>query len=172
MKQDSSKSLRINDQIKAKEVRVIDENGQMLGVFNVPEAIKLAEAAGLDLVEVSPNAEPPACKIANFGKMKYEMQKKANNSKKKQKVVELKEIKMSLNIGKGDYDFKLKHMIKFITKGDKVKVSIKMKGREITHLDLAEKMMVQIYTDLAEYAKYESAPHLEGRQMVAVLIKK
>lgn len=164
--------FKINEQIKAKEVRVIDGQGQMIGVMTVAEGIKRAQEVDLDLIEVSPNATPPVCKISNFGKMKYEIQKKAADAKKKQKVVELKEIKMTINIGKGDYDTKIRHTKEFIEKGNKVKISIKMKGREITHRDLAEKMMQDIVNDTSIFAKPEVNPRLEGMQMVVVLIKK
>ena len=164
--------FKINEQIKAKEVRVIDSLGQMIGVMTVAEGIKKAQEVDLDLIEVSPNANPPVCKISNFGKMKYEIQKKAADAKKKQKVVELKEIKMTINIGKGDYDTKIRHTKEFIEKGNKVKISIKMKGREITHRDLAEKMMQDILNDTSIFAKPEVNPRLEGMQMVVILIKK
>ena len=164
--------FKINEQIKAKEVRVIDSQGQMIGVMTVAEGIKKAQEVDLDLIEVSPNANPPVCKISNFGKMKYEIQKKAADAKKKQKVVELKEIKMTINIGKGDYDTKIRHTKEFIEKGNKVKISIKMKGREITHRDLAEKMMQDIVNDTSIFAKPEVSPRLEGMQMVVILIKK
>ena len=164
--------FKINEQIKAKEVRVIDSQGQMIGVMTVAEGIKKAQEVDLDLIEVSPNASPPVCKISNFGKMKYEIQKKAADAKKKQKVVELKEIKMTINIGKGDYDTKIRHTKEFIEKGNKVKISIKMKGREITHRDLAEKMMQDIVNDTSIFAKPEVSPRLEGLQMVVILIKK
>ncbi len=164
--------FRINDQIKVKEVRVIDENGKMMGVMSVFDGIKLAKEVDLDLIEVSPNANPPVCKISNFGKMKYEFQKKISDAKKKQKVVEVKEVKMTINIGKGDYDTKIRHTKEFIEKGHKVKISIRMKGREITHRDLAEKMMVNILSDTLEFAKTELEPKLEGMQMVTILIKK
>ena len=164
--------FKINEQIKAKEVRVIDSHGQMIGVMTVAEGIKKAQEVDLDLIEVSPNANPPVCKISNFGKMKYEIQKKAADAKKKQKVVELKEIKMTINIGKGDYDTKIRHTKEFIEKGNKVKISIKMKGREITHRDLAEKMMQDILNDTSIFAKPEVNPRLEGMQMVVILIKK
>jgi translation initiation factor IF-3 len=168
----SNKGFKINNQIKAKEVRVINENGDMIGVLDLGNAIKQASDSGLDLVEVSPNVNPPVCKITNFGKMKYEMQKKAADAKKKQKIVETKEIKMSINIGKGDYNVKIKQVMKFIEKGDKVKVSIRMKGREMSHLDLAHKMMADVSDDISQVAKFEFVPKMEGRQMVAVLIKK
>jgi translation initiation factor IF-3 len=144
----------------------------MIGVTTVAEGIRMAQEAELDLIEVSPNAAPPVCKIANFGKMKYEIQKKAADAKKRQKVVEVKEVKMTINIGKADFDTKIRHTIEFVEKGNKVKVSIRMKGREITHRDLAEKMMVDILKDTEEFAKPEINPRLEGMQMVVTLIKK
>ncbi len=164
--------FRINDQIKSNEVRVIDQDGKMLGVITVVEALKKAQEVELDLVEVSPNVNPPVCKITNFGKMRYELQKKAADAKKKQKVVEVKEIKMTINIGKGDFDTKIRHTKEFIEKGNKVKVSIRMKGREITHQDLAEKMMQDILRDTESFAKPEVPHRLEGMQMVVILIKK
>lgn len=164
--------FKINEQIKAKEIRLIDHEGKMIGITPTTDAIKMAQDVGLDLIEVSPNAAPPVCKISNFGKMKYEMQKKAADAKKKQKVVEVKEIKMTINIGKSDYETKIRHAKEFIEKGNKVKVSIRMKGREITHRDLAEKMMVEILKDTESFAKPEVNPRLEGMQMIATLIKK
>ncbi len=166
------KLFRINDQIKAPEVRVIDHEGKMVGVIPTSEAIKMSQDVGLDLIEVSPNVTPPVCKISNFGKMRYELQKKASDAKKKQKVVETKEVKMSFNIGKGDYDVKIKHTHKFIEKGHKVKISIRMKGREITHVEIAKEMMNNIVKDTEEFAKPEVGPRLEGMQMIVVLIKK
>jgi len=168
----SLKSFRVNKTITSQNVRVIDENGSMLGVIPLSQALELSRKAGLDLVEVSPNVNPPVCKIANFGKMKYEMQKRANDAKKKQKTFDVKEVKLSINIGQGDYDFKMGHVKKFIAKGDKVKISIRLKGREMSHLDLAHKMIAQISDDIEEFAKFEFTPKLEGRQMVAILVKK
>lgn len=170
--QASNSFFRINEQIKVKEVRVIDQNAKMIGILNLLDAIKMAKEVGLDLIEVSPNASPPVCKISNFGKMKYELQKKLADARKKQKVVEVKEIKMTINIGKGDYDTKIRHTKEFIEKGHKVKVSIRMKGREITHRDLADKMMVDILNDTQNFAKPELNPKLEGMQLVVILIKK
>jgi len=170
--QGNNNFFKINEQIKASEVRVIDSLGQMLGVMSVSEGIKKAQEVNLDLIEVSPNANPPVCKISNFGKMKYEIQKKASDAKKKQKVVDVKEVKMSINIGKGDYDTKIRHTKEFIEKGNKVKISIKMKGREITHRDIAEKMMKNILEDTVGFSKPELNPRLEGSQIVVVLIKK
>lgn len=170
--QTNNNPFKINDQIKAKEIRLIDHEGKMIGVSTVADGIRMAEEVGLDLIEVSPNAAPPVCKIANFGKMKYEIQKKAADAKKKQKVVEVKEIKMTINIGKGDYDTKIRHTKEFIEKSNKVKISIRMKGREITHRDLADKMMVDILRDTEEFAKPEFNPRLEGMQMIVILVKK
>jgi translation initiation factor IF-3 len=172
IKPQQSNFFKINDQIKAKEIRLIDQDGEMIGVTTVADGIRRAEAAGLDLIEISPNAVPPVCKLASTGKMKYEMQKKAADAKKKQKVVEVKEIKMTINIGKGDYDTKIRHAKEFIEDGNKVKVTIRMRGREITHRDLAEKMMARLVIEVEPFAKPEVNPRLEGMQMVAILIKK
>lgn len=166
------KTIRINDQIKSQELRVVDQNGEMLGVISLEKALQLASDAQLDLIEVSPNAEPPVCKIANFSKMRYELQKKAADAKKKQKVVETKEIKMTINIGKNDFDVKIKHVQKFIEHGDKVKISVRMKGREITHLDLAKEMMQNILAQTENFAKPEFTPKLKGMQIIAILVKK
>ena len=171
MKQISNKKFKINDNIKAKEVRLINQDGGMVGITEISQAIKMALDDGLDLIEISPNASPPVCKIANFGKMRYEIQKKAADARKKQKVVSLKEVKLSINIGKGDYDVKLKKVIKFIEQGDKVKISIRLKGREMSHLDLAYKMMNDVEKDILLVAKFESNPRMEGRQMVGIVIK-
>ena len=168
----SNNFFKINEQIKSNEIRLIDHEGKMFGVTTVAEGIRMAQEVNLDLIEVSPTAKPPVCKISNFGKMKYEMQKKTADAKKKQKVVEVKEVKMTINIGKGDYNTKIRHTKEFIEKGNKTKISIRMKGREITHRDLAEKMMVEILKDTEEFAKPEMNPRLEGMQMVVILIKK
>jgi translation initiation factor IF-3 len=164
--------FKINEQIKAKEVRLIDQDGEMVGVVPTAEGVKMAQDIGLDLIEVSPNASPPVCKISNYGKMKYEMQKKAADAKKKQKVVEVKEVKMTINIGKSDYNTKLRRAQEFLSKGQKAKISIRMKGREITHRDIAERMMVDILNDTEEFAKPEINPRFEGMQMVVTLIQK
>lgn len=170
--QNFDKLFRINEQIKVREVRLIDHEGKMIGVLTTAEALQKAQEVDLDLVEVSPNVTPPVCKIANFGKMKYELQKKAADAKKKQKIVEVKEVKMTINIGKGDFDTKIRHTKEFVEKGNKVKISIRMKGREITHQDLAEKMMQDILRDTEDFAKPEMPHRLEGMQMVVILIKK
>ncbi len=164
--------FKINEQIKAKEIRLIDQDGEMIGITTVAEGIRKAQEVALDLIEISPNATPPVCKIASIGKMKYELQKKAADAKKKQKTVEVKEVKMTINIGKGDYDTKIRHTKEFIEDGNKVKISIRMRGREITHRDLAEKMMAGILVEVEPFAKPEVKPRLEGMQMVVVLVKK
>ncbi|MBL6664881.1 MAG: translation initiation factor IF-3 [Rickettsiales bacterium] len=171
-KKNNDNFFRSNEEIRSSEVRVIDQDGNMLGVMSVSDGVKKAKDVGLDLVEVSPNASPPVCRIASVGKMKYEMQKKSAGAKKKQKQVEVKEIKMTINIGKGDYDTKLRRTKDFIEKGHKVKVSIRMKGREITHKDIAAKMMEGILLVVEEFAKPEVMPRMEGMQMVTILIKK
>ena len=168
----SIKAFKINDQIKSKEVRVIDHNGEMVGVLPLEKSIQMAIDVGLDLVEVSPNANPPVCKITNFGKLRYEMQKKAADAKKKQKVVETKEIKMSINIGVADFDVKMKQTKRFIENGDKVKISVKMRGREITHIDLAKEMIKNILSQAGEFSRVEMEPKLEGSQIVVILVKK
>lgn len=172
MQKNTGKSFRINEEIRSQTVRVIDENSNMLGVIPIRKALDLANKAGLDLVEVSPQVNPPVCKIANFGKMKYETQKRANDARKKQKTVDVKEVKLSVNIGKGDYDVKMRQVEKFITKGDKVKVSLRLKGREMAHVDLAHKMMEDVAADIEEYAKFENRPRMEGRQMVGIIVTK
>jgi translation initiation factor IF-3 len=164
-----NKKFRVNKEITSKEVRLLDERGEMVGVVGIYKAIEIATNAGLDLIEMSPNANPPVCKVADFGKMRYEMQKKAADSKKKQKHTELKEVKFAVNIGKGDYNFKVKHIIKFINHKDKVKVSLRIKGREMAHLDLAEKIMLDVISEVEDIAKIDQRPKMEGRQMVLIL---
>jgi translation initiation factor IF-3 len=149
---------------------LIDENGEMVGVVTVAEGIRRAEEAGLDLVEVSPNAEPPVCKILDFGKFKYEMQKKANEARKKQKVVEVKELKMRPTIGDHDYEVKLKAAKRFLEDGDKVKATLRFRGREMAHQELALQVLHRFKDDLAEYCKVEQLPKMEGRQAIMILV--
>ncbi len=167
----TEKTFSINEQIKAQQVRVITDEGEMLGVLSITQAISKAQEANLDLIEVSPHSNPPVCKIGNFGKMRYEMQKKAADAKKKQKVVDLKEIKMSFNIGRGDFVTKVSKIEKFINSGDKVKVTIRMRGREITHIDLSKNMMNEVIDMVQEYAKPEGEPRLEGMQLAVIFVK-
>lgn len=160
---------RINEMIRVPQVRVINEAGDMLGVMTPAEAIKLAEAAGLDLVEVSPNAAPPVCKILDFGKYRYELQKKAKEAKKKQKVVEIKEIKLRPGIDTNDYNIKLRNVIRFLEEGDKVKITLRFRGREMSHIEIGWEVMNRMKADTAAHARIESEPKTEGRQMVMVL---
>jgi len=148
---------------------VIDEAGEMLGVMTVPEGIKMAEERGLDLVEVSPNATPPVCKIIDFGKYKYEVQKKKNEAKKKQKVVVVKEIKLRPNIDPHDLGIKMKQMHSFLGEGDKVKVTLRFRGREMAHIDLGRALLDRVKNEFELTAKLELHPRLEGRQMIMVL---
>ncbi len=153
-------------------MRVVDEEGNMLGVLPINEAIKEAQARNLDLVELSPNAEPPVCKILDYGKYKYELKKKSQTAKKKQKVVELKEIKIGLNIADHDYQTKMRSLVKFIEAGNKVKISLRFKGREITHQDLAMNLFTKIIQESAEIAKVEFEPKLDGKQILMVIAPK
>ncbi|MBR0659742.1 MULTISPECIES: translation initiation factor IF-3 [Neoroseomonas] len=163
---------RINDDIRVPQVRLIDQHGEMQGVMTAREALIRAYDVGLDLVEISPNAVPPVCKILDYGKYKYEQQKKANEARKKQKVVEIKEIKVRPNIDDHDYDVKMRQMKTFISEGDKVKVTLRFRGREMAHQDLGVKVLDRIRTELAETTKVEQFPRLENRQMIMVLAPK
>jgi len=150
-------------------VLLIDAEGEKRGVIPTPEAIRMAEEAGLDLVEVSPNTKPPVCKLLDYGKFKYQAQKKANEARKKQKTVEVKEIKMRPNIDTHDYEVKLKSMRGFFEDGDKVKVTLRFRGREMAHQELGAALLNKVKEELDSIAKVESYPRLEGRQMVMVL---
>ncbi len=163
---------RINDEIRVPQVRLIDQDGEMQGVMTAREALIRAYDVGLDLVEISPNAVPPVCKILDYGKYKYEQQKKANEARKKQKVVEIKEIKVRPNIDDHDYDVKMRQMKGFISEGDKVKVTLRFRGREMAHQDLGVKVLDRIRGELAETTKVEQFPRLENRQMIMVLAPK
>ena len=163
---------RINDEIRVPQVRLIDDAGEMIGVMSAREALIRAYDVGLDLVEISPNAVPPVCKILDYGKYKYEQQKKANEARKKQKVVEIKEIKVRPNIDDHDYDVKMKQMRNFIGEGDKVKVTLRFRGREMAHQELGVKVLERIRNDLTELVKVEQMPKLENRQMVMVISPK
>jgi translation initiation factor IF-3 len=163
---------RVNEEIRVPQVRLIDQNGEMLGVMSAREALMRAYDVGLDLLEISPNAAPPVCKITDFGKFKYEQQKKANEARKKQKVVEIKEIKVRPNIDDHDYGVKMKAMKSFIEEGDKVKVTLRFRGREMAHQDLGIKVLERIRSDLGDTIKVESMPRLENRQMIMVLAPK
>ena len=160
---------RFNEFISVPKVRVIDENGENLGVLLTAEAIEQAGEVGLDLVEVSPNADPPVCKILDYGKYKFAAQKKAAEARKNQKTVEVKEIKMRPNIDDHDYETKMKAVRRFFEEGDKVKLTLRFRGREMAHQDLGLKLLWKIRDEVASIAKVESEPSLEGRQMVMIL---
>ena len=160
---------KANERIKALDVQVIGSDGGNLGVMQLNRAIQLARDESLDLIEISPNANPPVCKIMDMGKYKYDLQKKANQAKKKQKIVSLKEIKLRPGTEIHDYNFKIKNAKKFITKGDKVKFTVKFKGREMQHTELGKKLMNRIIEETKDIAKVESQPKFEGRQMVMII---
>ena len=163
---------RFNEFITVPKVRVIDENGENLGVMLTAEAIEQASGIGLDLVEVSPSADPPVCKFLDVGKFKYEAQKKANLARKSQKTQEIKEIKMRPNIDDHDYDVKMRSIHKFIGEGDKVKVTLRFRGRELAHGQLGMQLLQRVQGDTAETAKVEQHPRMEGRQMLMVIAPK
>ena len=163
---------RANEKITAEKVLVIDAEGEMQGVMSPEDGMAIAEEAGLDLVEVSPNASPPVCKVLDLGKFKYEAQKKANEAKKKQKVIEVKEIKMRPNIDTHDYNVKLRAMQKFFDNGDKVKVTLRFRGREMAHQQLGRDLLLRVKDDAEEFAKVEADPKMEGRQMIMVMAPK
>ena len=163
---------RANEDITARQVRLIGADGSQIGVVTIEAAMRAALDAGLDLVEISPNADPPVCKVLDVGKFKYEAQKKANEARKKQKIVEIKEIKVRPNIDDHDYDVKMRQAKGFIGEGDKVKVTLRFRGREMAHQELGVKLLERIRTELAEIVKVESMPRLENRQMIMVLAPK
>ncbi len=163
---------RVNNEIQALKIRLIDEKGEMVGVVGLREGLMMADEAGLDLVEVSPNAEPPVCKITDYGKYKYEAQKKANEARKKQKIIEVKEIKMRPGIDDHDYEVKMRAMKKFLDTGDKVKVTLRFRGREMVHQDLGMNVLKRVREELDPVSKVEQLPKMEGRQMTMVLSPK
>ena len=163
---------RANDMIRVPEVRLIDGEGENRGVVSLAEAMQVARDAGLDLVEISPHADPPVCKVLDYGKLRYENQKKANLARKKQKVIDVKEIKMRPNIDTHDYDVKLKAMHRFFGDGDKVKVTLRFRGREMAHQDIGANVLKRVQDDMNEVAKVESFPSMEGRQMTMMINSK
>jgi translation initiation factor IF-3 len=160
---------RYNERIRAIDVQVIGSEGNNLGILSLNKAIEMAKEEGLDLIEISPNANPPVCKIMDMGKYKYDLQKKANLAKKKQKIVSLKEIKMRPVTETHDYDFKVKNAKKFIAKGDKVKFTIRFKGRELQHSHLGNELMGKIKEDMKDIGKVELHPKFDGKQMIMVI---
>jgi translation initiation factor IF-3 len=163
---------KFDDLIQADKVRVIDENGENIGVMYTREAIEQANELGLNLVEVSPGADPPVCKFLDVGKHRYEAQKKANAARKTQKTQQIKEIKMRPNIDDHDYDVKMRSVTKFLEEGDKVKMTLRFRGREMAHQELGMNLLNRVRDDTAEIAKIEAYPRLEGRQMLMVLAPK
>ncbi len=159
----------MNEEIRTPQVRLIDENGEMQGVMTARDAVARAYSVGLDLLEISPNADPPVVKILDYGKFKYEQQKKKNEAKKKQRVIEIKEVKVRPNIDENDYMVKLKAMKTFIGEGDKVKVTLRFRGREMAHQDLGIKVLERIRQDMDAATKVEQMPRMENRQMIMVL---
>ena len=162
----------MNADILNEEVRCIAPDGEQLGVMKTEDAIAAADSHGLDLVEVSPNADPPVCKILDYGKFKFEAQKKRNEAKKKQKVIEVKEIKLRPNIDEHDYQVKMRSVQKFLDEGDKVKVTLRFRGREMAHQELGVNVLNRVREDTDEVAKIEAFPKLEGRQMIMVIAPK
>ena len=163
---------RINFRIDAREVRLIGANGENIGVVPTRQALAMAEEAALDLVEISPDAKPPVAKILDYGKFKFQEQKKANEARKKQKVIEIKEIKMRPMIDDHDYDVKMRAMQRFFEEGDKVKITLRYRGREMAHQEIGTKLLDKVKTDVAEFAKVEQDARFEGRQVVMVLAPK
>lgn len=160
---------RINRQINISSVRLVDHNGNMLGVVATAEALRMAEAVGLDLVEVSPAASPPVCKILDYGKYKYEVQKKAHEARRKQKVIVVKEIKLRPTIDKHDLEIKMRHVVEFIEEGDKVRISMRFRGREMDHMNIGYQLLDRIQEQLKDVAKIESPPRSEGKQIVMLV---
>ena len=160
---------RINDEIRVPRVLLIDQNGEKQGIMPTSAALEAAVEAGLDLVEVSPTADPPVCKILDFGKFKFQEQKKKNEARKRQKLVEVKEIKLRPNIDTHDYDVKAKAMHRFFEEGDKVKVTLRFRGRELAHPELGMKLLQQVKADFEPVAKVEYEPRMEGKQMIMIL---
>ncbi len=164
--------LMINEQIRDKEVRVIGEDGQQLGIMSSREALSLADEAGLDLIKIAPTAKPPVCKIADYGKFRYEQARKEKEAKKKQKVIEVKEIRLSPNIDTNDLNTKSNNARKFLSKGDKVKVSLRFRGREMAHMNSSKHILDDFAESLSDIAVIDKAPKVEGRSMTMYLTEK
>ncbi|WP_083774231.1 translation initiation factor IF-3 [Ammonifex degensii] len=166
------KEHRINEEIRAREVRLIDTDGTQIGIVPLSEALRIAEERGLDLVEVAPQARPPVCKIMDYGKYKYEMSKRDREARKKQRLVTVKEVKLRPNIEEHDFQVKARNVIRFLKDGDKVKVTIMFRGREIIHPQLGERLLERLKEEVAAVGVVERAPKLEGRNMVMILAPK
>lgn len=168
----AEKSLRVNDEIRIPQVRLIGADGTQVGIVPTSEAKRLAEEAGLDLVEISPMAAPPVCRIMNFGKFQYEEQKRRHAAKKKQKQIQVKEVKFRPGTDVGDYQVKLRNLIKFLESGDKAKITLRFRGREMAHQELGTQLLKRVEEDLKDIGVVEQHPRLEGRQMVMVIAPK
>jgi translation initiation factor IF-3 len=160
---------RTNDRIRAPEIRLIGADGDNAGVVSPSEALEMAEEAGLDLVEISPNANPPVCKIMDYGKYKYEQQKREAEARKKQKTIEVKEVKFRPNTDTHDYEVKMRNVFKFLENGDKVKVTLRFRGREMAHQQLGRELLQRVAEDVKELGKVENMPKMEGRQMIMII---
>jgi len=168
----AEKSLRVNDEIRIPQVRLIGADGNQVGIVTTTEAKRLAEEAGLDLVEISPTAAPPVCRIMNFGKFQYEEAKKRHAAKKKQKQIQVKEVKFRPGTDVGDYQVKLRNLIKFLENGDKAKITLRFRGREMAHQELGMQLLKRVEEDLKDHGVVEQHPRMEGRQMVMVIAPK
>ncbi|MFC5712736.1 translation initiation factor IF-3 [Thalassorhabdus alkalitolerans] len=164
--------MKLNDGIRAREVRLIDASGEQLGVKSKSEALEMAQNANLDLVMVAPNAKPPVCRIMDYGKYRYEQQKKEKEARKKQTVINVKEVRLSPNIEKHDFDTKLRNARKFLTKGDKVKAAIRFRGRMITHSEIGKEVLERLAKECEDVATVETKPKMEGRSMFLILAPK
>jgi translation initiation factor IF-3 len=167
-----SKDWRINEEIRVKEVRLVSEDGEQLGIVPIGEALSMAEEKSVDLVEVAPSAKPPVCRLMNYGRFKFEQSKREKESRKKQKIISIKEVKMRPNIEEHDFQVKAKHARKFLTAGDKLKFTIMFRGRQITHPELGEKLCIQLAKELSDISAVEKNPKVEGRNMVMILVPK
>ncbi len=159
----------MNERIRSDEIRLIGADGENVGVVTPAKGMQLAEDAGLDLVEISPNANPPVCKIMDYGKFKYEQQKRESEARKKQKIIEIKEVKFRPNTDTHDYEVKMRNVFRFLENGDKVKVTLRFRGREMAHLELGRKLLERVAEDVEELGKVEAIPKMEGRQMVMMI---
>lgn len=167
-----SKDLLINENIRAREVRLIDSNGEQLGIVPLKEALRIAEERNLDLVNVAPQAKPPVCRIMDYGKYRYEQSKREKEARKNQKIITIKEVRLSPTIEEHDLQTKLKSVVKFLQQGDKVKVSVRFRGRQITHTDIGRRVLERIIADVADLAVVEKKPNMEGRNMMIILAPK
>ncbi|AUH52137.1 translation initiation factor IF-3 [Chromobacterium sp. ATCC 53434] len=166
------REARINGEITAREIRLVGKEGEQIGIVSLREAMALAEEGDVDLVEISPTAQPPVCKLMDYGKYKYEQSKKRHEAKQKQKQVQIKEIKFRPGTDDGDYNVKLRNLVRFLTEGDKAKVTLRFRGREMAHQDIGLALLKRVEADLAEVGTVEQFPRLEGRQMVMMIAPK